>query len=87
MKLELSRQAREDLAHWARSDRKTALKIADLLEEIRQTPYTGKGKPEPLRHELSGYWSRRINTKDRIVYRIDETNATAYIASLRNHYS
>ncbi|MEG0723392.1 MAG: Txe/YoeB family addiction module toxin [Akkermansia sp.] len=87
MKLELSRQAREDLVHWAHSDKKTALKIADLLEEISQTPYTGKGKPEPLRHQLSDYWSRRINTKDRIVYLVDETTSTIYIASLRNHYS
>lgn len=87
MTLELSLQAREDLKHWARSDRKTALKIAALLEETQQTPYTGRGKPEPLRHELSGAWSRRTNTKDRIVYRVNESAGIVYIASLRNHYS
>lgn len=87
MTLELSGQAQEDLIFWARSNKKTALKIASLLEEIRQTPYAGKGKPEPLRHELSGYWSRRINTKDRIVYCVDEEKAVVYVASLRNHYS
>ncbi|MEG1260651.1 MAG: Txe/YoeB family addiction module toxin, partial [Akkermansia sp.] len=59
----------------------------DLLEEITHPPNTGKGKPEPLRHKLSAYWSRRINTKDRIVYHVDKTTSTIYIASLHNYYS
>ena len=49
-------------------------------------PYTGKGKPEVLKREYSGFWSRRINSKDRIVYQVDEQSAVLYIVSLRKHY-
>ena len=61
--------------------------IVTFLEEMSQSPYTGKGKPEALKHEYSGFWSRRINSKDRIVYQVDEQAAILYILSLRKHYS
>ncbi len=87
MKLEFSPQAMKDLAAWKKADRKTLEKLLSLLTEITITPFTGRGQPEQLRYELSGYWSRRINIKDRIVYKVDEVNEVIYIASLRGHYS
>ena len=55
-----TRQALEDLAHWDDNDRRVASRIRQLVEQIEQQPFTGIGKPEPLRYEWSGYWSRRI---------------------------
>ena len=79
--------AKKDLAAWQKADRRTAEKLASLLAEIAASPYVGRGQPEQLRHELSGYWSRRINIKDRIVYRVDEQDGIVTIYSLRGHYS
>ena len=70
---------------WQRDDRKVVKKIADLLNDIERNGHEGKGKPEPLRYELSGWWSRRITEKDRLIYRFDET--TIYIAACKGHYS
>ena len=75
-----------DLAAWKKADRKTLEKLLSLLAEITVTPFTGRGQPEQLRYELAGYWSRRINIKDRIVYKVDEPKEVIYIASLRGHY-
>ena len=86
MKVELTEAAMDDLHFWMKADRKVTQKILSLLEEIAQTPYSGRGRPEQLWHELSGYWSRRINTKDRIIYRVDETAATIHIIALKGHY-
>ncbi|MDH3068799.1 Txe/YoeB family addiction module toxin [Akkermansia sp. N21169] len=86
MKLEFSKTALSDLAFWKKADRKAAQKVTALLLEILETPYAGKGKPEQLVGNLSGYWSRRINTKDRIIYSVDEETATIFIRSLRKHY-
>ena len=74
----------EDLAWWVAKDRKTALKILELVEAIRRDPFAGLGKPEPLRHLGSGIWSRRITQEHRLVYRV--TNEKLLFAQARYHY-
>ena len=84
MNIELSGQAKEDIAHWNRVDPSRTAKIQRLLQSVMQTPYSGLGKPEPLKHSLSGYWSRRIDMEHRLVYRI--AGETLYVVSCRYHY-
>ena len=84
MNLLFSPQAWEDYQYWIQSDKKVLKKINDLLKEISRNPYSGIGKPEPLKHALSGYWSRRITDEHRVVYRID--GVILKIAQLRYHY-
>jgi toxin YoeB len=74
-----------DLEFWKESsDKKIIQRISQLIESILKTPFKGIGKPEPLKHNLSGYWSRRINREHRIVYRVE--NNHIIIISLRFHY-
>ncbi|MDR2553252.1 MAG: Txe/YoeB family addiction module toxin [Treponema sp.] len=73
-----------DYSEWTMHDRKTAKKIMSLIKDIKRTPYSGLGKPEPLKYELSGYWSRHITHEHRLVYRID--NETIEILSCKYHY-
>ena len=61
----------EDFEYWMEQDKKTLRRIKELLKDIDRNGYKGKGKPEPLKGDLSGYWSRRIDDKNRIVYKID----------------
>ncbi len=63
---------RDDLRYWAENDRKLLLRLLDLMEAIVRDPFTGIGKPEPLKHELSHSWSRRLDKKHRLVYRVHE---------------
>ena len=79
-----SDNAWQDFLLWMREDRKTAKKIASLLADIERNGNEGLGKPESLKGNLSGYWSRRISEKDRLIYRFDET--TIYIAACQGHY-
>ena len=79
-----SDNAWQDFLLWMREDRKTAKKIASLLADIERNGNEGLGKPESLKGNLSGYWSRRISEKDRLRYRFDET--TIYIAACKGHY-
>lgn len=79
-----SDNAWQDFLLWMREDRKTAKKIAFLLADIERNGNEGLGKPESLKGNLSGYWSRRISEKDRLIYRFDET--TIYIAACKGHY-
>jgi len=74
----------EDLTHWVSSDRKTAIRILELVEAIRRDPFHGIGKPEPLRHLGSGVWSRRITQEHRLVYRVK--NDRILFAQARYHY-
>ena len=74
----------EDYLCWQAQDRKTLKRINELLRDIEREPFGGKGKPEPLKHERQGYWSRRINDIDRLVYRIN--NGQIEIASCKSHY-
>jgi toxin YoeB len=76
----------EDFTNWALEDKKTFKKILSLIKDIKRNPKDGIGKPEPLKHELSGYWSRRIDKEHRLVYRIAETNDEIIIISCRKHY-
>ncbi|MCD9854773.1 Txe/YoeB family addiction module toxin [Epilithonimonas sp. JDS] len=61
-------------------------KIEKILLELSETPYSGTGQPEQLKHQLTGYWSRKINQKDRIVYRVDEDKVIVFIISAIGHY-
>ena len=85
--IKLTPQAKRELDDWVRVDIKTARRIQALLMDIAEHPFTGKGKPEPLKNVLQGLWSRRINKADRIVYRIDGKIVTVYILSMRGHYN
>ena len=84
MDLVFAPQAWDDYLYWQRTDPKVNARIILLLKEIIRHPYTGIGKPEPLRHALEGYWSRRINSEHRIVYR--RAGNQILIAQLRYHY-
>ncbi len=84
MKLLFSEQAWEDYQHWMATDKKVAKRINQLIRDTARDPFRGIGKPEPLRHLLKGYWSRRINEEHRMVYRVKE--GVLMLAQLRNHY-
>jgi len=77
-------QAKEDLAWWRKHDPKSLARIEALVADIRRSPFAGVGKPEPLKHEWQGYWSRRIKHEHRLVYRVEA--GTLYIAQARYHY-
>ncbi len=74
----------DDFVDWPTADKKIYAKIISLLRDIQRTPFTGLGKPEPLRHELQGYWSRRITDEHRLVYKV--TNSEIIVASCKYHY-
>lgn len=82
---EFTKDAFEDLSNWMQSDPKTARKIADLLIECARTPFEGKGKPEALKGNLKGFWSRRITQEHRLVYRVDDERL--YVLSCYGHYT
>lgn len=85
-KIIYSKNAEEDLRFWAKSNKKTFQKIVALIESIAASPCQGIGKPEPLRYEWSGCYSRRIDNKNRIVYKVDDQGKTIYIYMMRHHY-
>lgn len=74
----------EEFTQWAVEDRKIYRKIVALINDIQRTPFSGKGKPEPLKHELRGSWSRRITDTHRLVYKITDTDII--IVSCKFHY-
>ncbi|GHU25228.1 hypothetical protein FACS1894172_08430 [Spirochaetia bacterium] len=74
-----------DYLYWQSQDKKTLKKINSLIKEILRTPYEGLGKPEPLREDKSGYWSRRIDDTNRIVYRVLDDDSVE-LTELRTHY-
>ncbi len=84
MKLTFSTNAWDDYLYWQKTDKKVLKRINLLTKDIQREPYNGIGKPEPLKHGLSGYWSRRINDEHRIVYCYSDD--TISIAQLRFHY-
>jgi toxin YoeB len=84
MKIVFSSQAWEDYLHWQHTDKKLLKRLNDLIKEIVRTPFEGTGKPEPLRHALGGYWSRRINDEHRLVYKVE--GDAVLIAQARYHY-
>ena len=84
MDLLWDKSAWEDYQFWIESDRKVFLKINSLIKECQRTPFTGSGKPEALKQNFSGFWSRRITGEHRLVYRVD--NDILYLAQCRYHY-
>ncbi len=83
-KLILEKNAIEDFEFWAKNDLKILKRVAELFLAIIKDPFQGIGKPEPLKGELKGYWSRRINEEHRIVYTV--TNESIFVISCRSHY-
>ena len=84
-KIVFTEQAWQDYLYWQTQDKKTLKRINQLLQDISRNGYTGMGKPEPLKHELTGYWSRRIDEVNRLVYRI--TDDTIEVLQCRGHYN
>ena len=84
MKITFSKNAWEDYLSWQKDDKKMLRKINDLIKDIQRTPYDGLGKPEPLKFDLTGYWSRRIDQEHRLVYQFQ--NGELLIYSCRYHY-
>jgi len=74
----------EDFSHWVEHEPKMVARIVRLIKDIERSPYQGLGKPEPLRHDLSGFWSRRINDEHRLVYAVNKKQIL--IAQARFHY-
>ena len=85
MKITFSSIAWDHYLYWQKTDKKILKRINILIKDIKRSPYEGIGKPEPLKHGLASYWSRRINDEHRIVYKFQ--NDTILIAQLRYHYS
>ena len=84
MKLIFAGEAWEDYLYWQKQDKRMLERINKLIRETQREPFTGVGKPEPLKHALAGYWSRRITDEHRMVYRLEGKDLL--IAQLRYHY-
>ena len=84
MKIIFSDKAWDDYLHWQRADKQMTKKINQLIKEIKRDPFDGLGKPEPLKHELNRFWSRRISNEHRLVYEVYEDSIG--IAACRYHY-
>ena len=83
----ITKDAEKDIRSFARSgDKSSARKVNDLLNELRVHPYTGTGKPEPLKDNWSGYWSRKINKKDRLIYAVEEDRVIVTVVQAKEHY-
>lgn len=85
LKLFFADQGWEDLNYWIGQDRKVTKRLLRLIAECRKTPFTGIGKPDSLRENYSGYWSRRITDEHRLVYKVEDDQLL--IAQARYHYS
>lgn len=88
MKIVFSDQAWTDYRHWVANDLAALKRLNELIEQCRRTPFLGTGKPEPLRGDLQGWWSRRITAEDRLVYRVSGSGSHQQleIAQCRFHY-
>ncbi|MBK7007829.1 MAG: Txe/YoeB family addiction module toxin [Saprospiraceae bacterium] len=84
MRITFSQNAWEDYISWQADDRKILKKINELIKDIKKTPYSGLGKPEALKFDLSGYWSRRIDMEHRLVYKVIDDEILIY--ACRYHY-
>ena len=82
--LEFDASALEDLAWWVQNDRRKALRLLRLIQETQKEPFGGIGKPEPLKHELAGCWSKRIDQEHRLVYQVSDNKIR--ILACRYHY-
>ena len=84
MNLTFAPKAWDSYLYWQKTDKAVVKRINALIKDIQRSPFEGIGKPEPLKHALSGFWSRRINDEHRIVYKV--TKGNILIAQLRYHY-
>jgi toxin YoeB len=84
MNIQFSSKGWDDYVYWQQIDKKILKKINELIKDITRSPYEGIGKPEPLKHALSGFWSRRITDEHRLVYRVE--GSIVYVAQARYHY-
>ena len=84
MRIIFSKNAWEDYISWQTEDKKTLKKINTLIKDIQRTPYEGIGKPEPLKFDLAGFWSRRIDHAHRLVYKIEENDLQIF--ACKYHY-
>lgn len=84
MKIVFQEESWDDYLFWQKNDKKLFKKINELIKDTQRNPYCGLGKPEPLKLNLSGYWSRRINHEHRLVYKIEEDSLI--IIQCRHHY-
>ena len=85
-RLAFTPQAKEDFDFWKATDAKTTERIRRMLKELQEHPFSGTGKPEALRWQYSGAWSRRINRRDRMVYTVDGELVTVIVLALSYHY-
>ncbi|MCL2647249.1 MAG: Txe/YoeB family addiction module toxin [Phycisphaerales bacterium] len=85
MKVTFAQIGWKEYLHWASQDKKTFKRINALIEDIQRNGHNGIGKPEPLRHDLAGFWSRRIDEKNRLIYRLIGKDAVE-IAQCKGHY-
>jgi toxin YoeB len=72
--------------HQKSGDQASIKKLEKIIKELSETPFDGIGKPEALKHELSGYWSRQINFKDRLIYKVDQEIVTVIVIAAKGHY-
>ncbi|HNR08244.1 MAG TPA: Txe/YoeB family addiction module toxin [Saprospiraceae bacterium] len=89
MNFEFTQNAWDDFEYWMETDRVMLDKIKELLNDIKKSPFQGLGKPEPLKYDLKGYWSRRISGEHRLVYKVDgkkRENQKCTILQCRFHY-
>jgi toxin YoeB len=87
-RLKIEKLAKSHLDKHLKAGNKASIKkITQILEELIETPYHGTGKPEALKYGLSGFWSREINQKDRLIYRVEEDIVTVFVISAIGHYS
>ena len=87
MKIKFTETGWADYLYWQTADKKTLKKINRLIEDIERNGYSGIGMPEGLKHDLSGWWSRRIDDENRIVYRLTENGTAAEITQCKRHYN
>ena len=84
MNLIFSSKAWDEYLYWQKTDKKILKRINTIIKDIQRSPFEGIGKPEPLKHNLSGYWSRRINDQHRLIYKVEKDGIK--IAQLKYHY-
>ncbi len=84
MKLVFTKKAWSDYLYWQETDKQLLKKINKLIKDVKRSPFDGLGKPEPLKHELSGFWSRRITDEHRLVYKVE--NSAILIIACKYHY-
>jgi toxin YoeB len=85
--VKLTSQAEKDLRQIYKSGDKNSIKrLERIFDELKENPYEGIGKPKPLKHQYIGFWSRRINKKDRLVYQVNEDIVSVFVVSVKDHY-